>query len=92
MDLKYHGDKLDQTGLKDQTELNSHGDKLELSVVFIYEQFSIISINSVLFVQSDLLDIIYLQDNIVLFGPLHMLDLIYLRDKLDLTAKRTKLI
>ena len=43
MDLKYHGDKLDQTGLKDQTELNSHGDKLELSVVFIYEQLSIIS-------------------------------------------------
>ena len=35
MDLKYCGDKLDQTGLKDQTELNSHGDKLELSVVSI---------------------------------------------------------
>ena len=43
MDLKYHGDKLDQTGLMDQTELNSHSEKLELSVVFIYEQFSIIS-------------------------------------------------
>ena len=43
MDLKYHGDKLDQAGLKDQTELNSHGDKVELSVVFICEQFSIIS-------------------------------------------------
>ena len=42
MDLKSHGDKVDQAGLKDQTELNYHGDKLELLVVFIYEQFSII--------------------------------------------------
>ena len=40
MVLEYLRDKLDQTGLNTQTELNSHGDKLELSVVFIYEQFS----------------------------------------------------
>ena len=39
MVLDSHGDKLDQTGVKDQTELNYGGDKLELLVDFLYEQF-----------------------------------------------------
>jgi hypothetical protein len=39
MVLDLHADKLDQTGEKDKTEINSHGEKLELLVNFIYEQF-----------------------------------------------------
>ena len=39
MVLDSHADKLDQTGVKGQTEINSHSEKLELLVDFIYEQF-----------------------------------------------------
>ena len=39
MVLDSHGDKLDQTGVKDQTELNYGGDKLELFIYKVNQQF-----------------------------------------------------
>jgi hypothetical protein len=41
MVLEYHDDELDQAGLDTQTELNHHGDKLELIIVVTYLRWNL---------------------------------------------------